>query len=128
MPQDDNPAALLKHREGVSLRCVFVVHVTAPAALDTLSLHDALPIFVNAALGQESQSEYYLAAEGRMLGNDGLLEHATHLKGGDTLGWRQQLGKADMEAIAVKTRGGGSGVRYGRSSNQQDILTARAGK
>src|SRR5436309_7489165 len=125
MPQDDNPAALLKHREGVSLRCVFVVHVTAPAALDTLSLHDALPIFVNAALGQESQSEYYLAAEGRMLGNDEFLHEVKHRIGDYALSRDKPVRKADMEGI-VKAAEKATGLERkdlcSNSKNRQLVL------
>ncbi|HEU4387813.1 MAG TPA: transposase, partial [Blastocatellia bacterium] len=64
--------------------------------------------FVNAALGQKSQQEYYLAREGRMLGSEEFLDEIKH-RIGDSKGKREKRGrKADLEAIlktAEKTTG-----------------------
>jgi hypothetical protein len=57
--------------------------------------------FVNAALGQESQSEYYLAAEGRMLGTDQFLDEIKHRIGDSVPRRDKRVRKADMEAIVT---------------------------
>lgn len=64
--------------------------------------------FVNAALRQQSQQEYYLAAEGRMLGDEEFLDQVKH-RIGDYLGRRdKQVRKPNLKAIlhaAEKTSG-----------------------
>ena len=55
--------------------------------------------FVNAALGQQSQSEYYLAAAGRMLGTDEFLHEVKHRIGDYVLSRDKPVRKADMEGI-----------------------------
>lgn len=55
--------------------------------------------FVNAALGQERQPEYYLAAEGRMLGDGEFVDELKH-RIGDYVSRRDRRdGKADIEKI-----------------------------
>jgi len=84
--------------------------------LDKLGLVDAEPVlrhfgankqravatyceFVNAALGEKSQKEYYLAAEGRMLGTEEFRDDVKH-RIGDYLGRRERGAEnADLEAI-----------------------------
>jgi hypothetical protein len=54
-------------------------------------------------LGQKSQTEYYLAAEGRMLGNDQFLEDVKHRIGDYVSSRNKRAGKADIEAIVTVT-------------------------
>ena len=55
--------------------------------------------FVNAALSQKSQQEYYLAAEGRILGNDEFLDDVKH-RIGEYIGSRdKRVRKPDLETI-----------------------------
>ena len=55
--------------------------------------------FVNAALGEKSQKEYYLASEGRMLGSEEFLDEVKH-RIGDSMGKRERrVRKPDLEAI-----------------------------
>jgi putative transposase len=86
--------------------------------LDTSRLVDAEPVlryfgankkkaikvyaqFVNAALGQKSQQEYYLACVGRMLGSEEFLDEVKHHIG-DYTGRRERgVRKPDLKAILV---------------------------
>jgi REP element-mobilizing transposase RayT len=55
--------------------------------------------FVGAAVGQKSQQEYYMAAEGRMLGSEEFLDEMKH-RIGDYMGRRERRArKPDLEAI-----------------------------
>ena len=54
---------------------------------------------VNAALARKSQQEYYVAAEGRMLGSDEFLDEVKH-RIGDYMGRSERrVRKPDLEAI-----------------------------
>ena len=85
--------------------------------------------FVNAALGQESQSEYYLAAEGRMLGNDEFLHEVKHRIGDYVLSRDKRVRKADMEGI-VKAAEKATGLERkdlcSNSKNRQLVLVKEA--
>jgi putative transposase len=85
--------------------------------------------FVNAALGQESQSEYYLAAEGRMLGNDEFLDEIKHRIGDYVLSREKRVRKADMEGI-VKAAEKATGLERkdfcSNSKNRQLVLVKEA--
>ncbi len=107
--------------------------------LDTSGLVDAEPVlrhfgankrkavevytrFVNAALGQQSQSEYYLAAEGRTLGNDEFLHEVKHRIGDYVLSRDKRVRKADMEGI-VKAAEKATGLeRKNLCSNSKNRL------
>jgi putative transposase len=66
--------------------------------------------FVNAALGEKSQKEYYLASEGRMLGSDEFLDEVKH-RIGDYMGKQERrVRKPDLEAI-LKAAEKASGLR-----------------
>jgi REP element-mobilizing transposase RayT len=66
--------------------------------------------FVNAALAQKSQQEYYVAAEGRMLGNDEFLDEVKH-RIGDHLGrGDRRVRKADIEAV-LRAAEGATGLK-----------------
>lgn len=95
--------------------------------LDTSGLVDADPVlrhfganknraievyaqFVNAALGEKSQKEYYLASEGRMLGNEAFLDEVKQ-RIGDHMAKRERRGrKPDLKAI-LKAAENATGVR-----------------
>ena len=114
--------------------------------LDTSGLVDAEPVlrhfgankrkavevytrFVNAALGQESQSEYYLAAEGRMLGNDEFLHKVKHRIGDYVLSRDKRVRKADIEEIvtaAEKATGLERKDFCSNSKNRQLVLVKEA--
>jgi putative transposase len=65
--------------------------------------------FVNAALGERSQKEYYLASEGRMLGSEEFLDEVKH-RIGDYMGKRERrVRKRDLEAI-LKAAEKGTGL------------------
>jgi putative transposase len=85
--------------------------------------------FVNAALGQESQSEYYLAAEGRMLGNDEFLHEVKHRIGDYVLSRDKRVRKADLEGI-VKAAEKATGLERkefcSNSKNRQLVLVKEA--
>jgi hypothetical protein len=55
--------------------------------------------FVNAAVAQKSQQEYYLAAEGRMLGNDEFLDEMKHRAGEHVRSGDRPYRTPDIEAI-----------------------------
>jgi hypothetical protein len=84
---------------------------------------------VNAALGQESQSEYYLAAEGRMLGNDEFRHEVKHRIGDYVLSRDKRVRKADLEGI-VKAAEKASGLERkdfcNNSKNRQLVLVKEA--
>ena len=66
--------------------------------------------FVDAALNQKSQREYYLASEGRMLGSEEFLDEVKH-RIGDHMGKRERrIGKPDLQAI-LKAAEKASGLR-----------------
>ena len=85
--------------------------------------------FVNAALGQESQSEFYRAAEGRMLGNDEFLDEVKHRIGDYVLNRDKRVRKADMEGI-VKAAEKATGLERkdfcSISKNRQLVLVKEA--
>jgi len=85
--------------------------------------------FVNAALGQESQSEYYLAAEGRILGTDEFLQEVKHRIGDYILSRDKRVRKADMEGI-VKAAEKATGLERkqfcSNSKNRQLVLVKEA--
>jgi hypothetical protein len=55
--------------------------------------------FVNAALGEKIQKEYYVATEGRMLGSDEFLDEVKH-RIGDYMGRREKrVRRCDLETI-----------------------------
>jgi hypothetical protein len=55
--------------------------------------------FVNAAVGEKSQKEYYLAAEGRMLGSEEFFEEVKHRIGFYTGGGNDRICERDLESI-----------------------------
>jgi putative transposase len=85
--------------------------------------------FVNAALGQQSQSEYYQAAEGRMLGNDELLDEVKHRIGDYVSSRDKRVRKPDLEAI-VKAAEKATGFRRkdfcSNSKSRQLVLVKEA--
>lgn len=87
--------------------------------------------FVNAALGQESQSEFYRAAEGRVLGNDEFLDEVKHRIGDYVLSRDKRVRKPDMEPI-VKAAEKAAGLERkdfcSNSKNRQLVLVSKRTK
>src|SRR5882724_6162884 len=85
--------------------------------------------FVNAALGQASQSEFYRAAEGRMLGNDEFLDEVKYRIGDYVLSRDKRVRKADVEPI-VKAAEKATGLERkdfcSKSKNRQLELVKEA--
>jgi len=59
--------------------------------------------FVNAALGEKSQKEYYQAAEGRILGSEDFQEQINHRIGDHVRKRERQVRQLDLEAILKAT-------------------------
>jgi len=70
---------------------------------------EAYSQFVNAALDQKSQPEYYLAAEGRMLGDDEFLDEVKHRIGEYVGDQNKGVRKPTIQAI-IKAAAKASGL------------------
>jgi len=65
--------------------------------------------FVNAALAQKSQPEYYLATEGRMSGSDQFLDEVKHRIGDHASKRERRVHKLDPQAL-LKAAGKATGL------------------